>query len=220
MATKPSKLQRVHCNACRRKTDHRLLKTVQGDTGSEQYDENYAIWWETKFDVLQCCGCREVVLRRTYMFSEYDEAEVRYFPPPISRHSPEWAHELPYDLKLVLDEIYRSLDANNRRLPMMGARTLVDMMIVEKVGDLGTFALGLKALQESGFVSSKNREVLEAVLDAGSAAAHRGHAAKLENVNNTMDIVENMLQAVYLLHDAAQKLKDCTPPRPARKPKA
>jgi hypothetical protein len=31
-----------------------------------------------------------------------------------------------------------------------------------------------------------------------------------------MDIVENMLQAVYVLHDAAQKLKKLTPPRPAR----
>jgi hypothetical protein len=30
--------------------------------------------------------------------------------------------------------------------------------------------------------SIKNREVLEAALDAGSAAAHRGHAAKLEEV--------------------------------------
>ncbi len=205
---------------CRGKTDHRLLKTAQGNTGSESYDGDSAIWWDTSFDVLQCCGCREVVLRRTYMFSEYEEAEVRYFPPRVSRHSPEWANELPWELKSVLDEIYRSLDANNRRLPMMGARTLVDMMIVEKVGDLGTFAMGLKALEESGFVSSKNREVLEAVLDAGSAAAHRGHAAKKENVNSTMDIVENMLQAVYLLHDAAQKLKECTPPRPARKPQA
>jgi hypothetical protein len=120
----------------------------------------------------------------------------------------------------VLDEIYRSLDANNSRLPMMGARTIVDMVMVEKVGDLGSFAAGLKALEKEGFVSPKNREVLEAVLDAGSAAAHRGHAAKMENVNTTMDIVENMLQAVYVLQDAAQKLKQSTPPRPARKPKA
>jgi hypothetical protein len=124
------------------------------------------------------------------------------------------------EFRSVLDEIYRSLDANNRRLPMMGARTLVDMMIVEKVGDLGTFATGLKALEQSGFVSSKNREVLDAVLDAGSAAAHRGHAAKWENVNTTMDIVENMLHAIYVLPDAAQKLKECTPPRAPRKPKA
>lgn len=219
MATKASKLQKVHCNECRRKTDHRLLKTAQGDSGSESYDEEYDIWWETTFDLLQCCGCRDIVLRRTYVFSEYDHAEVRYFPPRVSRHSPKWAQELPYELKSVLDEVYRSLDADNRRLPMMGARTLLDMVMNEKVGDLGGFATGLKELERQGFVSSKNREVLEAALDAGSAAAHRGHAAKLEEVNIVMDIVENMLQAVYVLHDAAEKLKKSTPPRPTRKPK-
>jgi hypothetical protein len=60
---------------------------------------------------------------------------------------------------------------------------------------------------------------LEAALDAGNAAAHRGHAAKPEEVEIVMDIVENMLHSVYVLHDAAQKLKKSTPLRPARKPK-
>jgi hypothetical protein len=38
----------------------------------------------------------------------------------------------------VRREVYRSLDADNRRLPMRGARTLVDMLMTEKVGDVGT----------------------------------------------------------------------------------
>lgn len=220
MATKPSKIQQVHCNECRRKTDHRLLKTALGDKGSEQEDETFAIWWETKFDVLQCCGCREVVLRRTYDCTEFEYPDVRFFPPRVSRHSPHWKNKLSWEFRSVLDEIYRSLDANNSRLPMMGARTLVDMVITDKVGDLGSFAAGLKALEVAGFVSSKNREILEAALDAGSAAAHRGHWAKPEDVNTVMDIVENMLQAVYVLQDAAEKLKQSTPPRPPRKAKA
>src|SRR5262249_26168127 len=153
--------------------------------------------WEITYDVLQCCGCREALLVRTYVFSEHDDAEVRYFPPRVSRHSPEWKNELPAELMLVLEEVYRTLDGNNRRLPMIGARTLVDMLIVEKVGDRGTFAAGLKELESQGFISSKNREVLEAALDVGSAAAHRGYFPKSEVVNVVMDIVENLLQAVY-----------------------
>lgn len=116
----------------------------------------------------------------------------------------------------VLDEVYRALDADNYRLPMMGARTLVDMLMVDKVGDVGGFAAKLQELEKAGFVSTKNREVLEAALDAGSAAAHRGHDATPAEVNIVMDIVENVLQAVYVLHEAAQKLKKSTPPRPAR----
>jgi hypothetical protein len=218
MAT-TSKVKKVHCNKCRRKTDHRLIKTFKGDSGSEQYGEDYAIWWDTTYDVFQCCGCGEALLVRTWIFSEHEDAEVRYFPPRVSRHSPEWKDKLPPELMLVLDEVYRALDGNNRRLPMMGARTLVDMVIREKVGDLGSLVAGLKELEKQGFISSKNREVLEAAFDVGRAAAHRGYFPKSEVVNLVMDIVENMLQAVYVLHDAAQKLKKSTPPRPARKSK-
>jgi hypothetical protein len=95
----------------------------------------------------------------------------------------------------------------------MGARTLVDMAILDKVGDVGTFEQKLKALEDQGFVSQRNREVLEAALDAGNAAAHRGHGFKAEEVNQVMDIVENLLQAIYVLESAAQKIKSVTPPR-------
>jgi hypothetical protein len=191
------------------------VKTVQGDWDSEPYDDEVDIWWTTTFDVLQCCGCREVMLRRIYTFSEYDESNVRYFPPRVSRHSPNWAQSLPEELKLLLDEIYRALDADNHRLPLMGARALLDMVMVDKVGDVGGFGQKLKELEKAGYVSSKNREILESALDAGHAAAHRGHATPT-TVNIVMDIVENMLQVVYVLHDAAAKLKKSTPPRPAR----
>jgi hypothetical protein len=101
---------------------------------------------------------------------------------------------------------------------MMGARTLVDMVMVEKVGDVGGFAEKLKQLENAGFVSSRNRQVLEAALDAGSAVAHRGYSAGPREVDIVMDIVENLLQTVYVLHDAARKLTRSIPPRPKRKP--
>lgn len=212
------RIQRVRCNQCRRTTDHRLVKRIPGDTGSEPYD-GMEIWWETTFDVLQCSGCKDVVLRRTYFFSEWDDAQTKYFPPRVSRHPPDWKRELPGDLLLVLEEVYRSLDANNRTLPMMGARALLDMLMNEKVGDLGGFAQKLKQLESEGYVSSKNREVLEAALDVGNAAAHRGHFANSKTVNMVMDIVENLLQAVYVLQDAAEKIRKATPPRAHRNTK-
>src|SRR5262245_49690415 len=93
-----AKIQKVRCNECRRTTDHRLLKTISGDTGSETWEDDVGIWWETTFHVLQCSGCNEVLLRRTYMFSEYDEPVVTYFPPRTSRHPPNWKDELPGEL--------------------------------------------------------------------------------------------------------------------------
>jgi hypothetical protein len=99
----------------------------------------------------------------------------------------------------------------------MGARSLVDMVIVDKVGDMGSFKEKLEALENKGFVSKRNQDVLYAALDAGSAASHRGHEFDTEVVNQVMDIVENLLQAIYVLEQAAQKIKNVTPPRSSAK---
>jgi hypothetical protein len=89
----------------------------------------------------------------------------------------------------------------------------MDLVIVDKVGDVGTFAQKLEELEKQGFVGTQNRLFLDAALDAGSAAAHRGYTPESEDINHVMDIIENLLQAVYALERAAQRLKRSTPPR-------
>jgi hypothetical protein len=156
-------------------------------------------------------------MRRTHTFSEWDGPEVRFFPPKVSRHKPEWFYKLPYQFQTLLEEIYRSLDADNRTLPLIGARTVLDLLIVEKVGDIGSFAEKLKRLQEEGYLSKRNREILDAALDAGHAAAHRGYSPDREGVNAVMDIVENLLHATYVLGRVAEQIKKATPARPKKK---
>jgi Domain of unknown function (DUF4145) len=146
--------------------------------------------------------------------------DVRYFPPAKVRDLPTWRFKLPVEMRGLLEEIYRSLDVENLRLPMMGARTLVDMMIVEKIGDVGTFKQKLKELEEKGYVSASNREVLYAALEVGHAAVHRGHKATKSEVQDVMDIVESMLQAVFVFPKLVRKLKKNTPARPPRPTKS
>jgi hypothetical protein len=209
-------IQKLHCNECRRNTWHKLLKEARDD-GSEPYDGDIRIWWHIVHQMFECCGCKSVVVRRSHEFSEWDYPDVRLFPPPVSRHKPEWFDQIPVSLRSLLAEIYNSLDADTRALPLMGARALLDMVIVDKVGDAGTFADKLKKLQSQGFISQKNREILDAALDAGSAAAHRGYAPKLAEVHAVMDIVENLLQAIYVLDKIAVEIKKSTPARPTAK---
>src|SRR5258708_3755375 len=117
------------CNDCGRKTDHKILKS-HSSSGS---DEDSQTWWETKFDMIECCGCHFISLKRTFRFSEYDGPEIEYFPPPISRRKPDWMIDLlkhaSIDMQALLDVVYSALHANNRRLATMGARALLDMSI-------------------------------------------------------------------------------------------
>jgi hypothetical protein len=91
----------------------------------------------------------------------------------------------------------------------------IDMIMTDKVGDVGSFGKKLEALEKNGVIGSKNREVLEAALDAGSAAAHRGYQPTTDDMGAVMDIVENLLQAAYHLNSLAERLKKATPARNA-----
>lgn len=89
--------------------------------------------------------------------------------------------------------MYSSLHSDCRRLAMMGSRALIDTLIKHGVGNCNGFASGLQRLQEDGFLSQRDRDVLQAALEAGHAATHRGHLPDVKEIHQVMDIVENVL---------------------------
>jgi hypothetical protein len=98
----------------------------------------------------------------------------------------------------------------------MGARALLDMVIVDSVGDVGRFDQKLDALQKEELVGKRQREILEAALEAGNAASHRGHCPTSQQLNQVMDIVEGILQQIYVLPELANDLRKSTPQRKKR----
>jgi hypothetical protein len=163
--------------------------------------------------MLECAGCESVSMRRTEYVEVTDESDVTVFPPPVARRRPHWLSSLPENVKLLMKQIYTALDSNCRALAVMGTRAVVDMVLVAQVGDAGGFTEKLKTAETGGVISRKNREVLEAALEAGNAAAHRGHQSSPDDVNAVIDIVENLLQATYQLDSLAERLKKNTPKR-------
>ncbi|MFN7984142.1 MAG: DUF4145 domain-containing protein [Vicinamibacterales bacterium] len=167
-------------------------------------------------EVLQCLGCDEMVVRESFEHEAYGQATPRFYPPRISRRTPAWKDILPKSIVAVVNEVYRALQVDSPRLAVIGARTIIDLVILDKVGDVGTFGEKLSELETQGYVGRKNREFITAALEAGSAAAHRGIAPNLKDLNRVMDIVESLLETVYVLESAAQRLRESTPTRPRR----
>lgn len=217
MTKEDDKTIKTPCNECGNVTKHLVLRS-QVRTGQMKMDEytGASVEWSTTWEMIECCGCESVMLKKTEWFSEWDGVKTSYFPPAASRKTPPWISDLPEDPQEVLQEVYSALNSDSRRLAMMGARCLVDLVALDKVGDKGSFTKALNALQCEGHLGAKQREYLEAALEVGHAVMHRAHKPELKNVNHTMDIVENLIQSAYLLDDAAKNLKGSTPPRNTR----
>jgi hypothetical protein len=87
------------------------------------------------------------------------------------------------------------------------------------VGDIGGFGDKLDRLEELGLVGRQDKEILKIAVEAGHAATHRGYAPEAENVNQVMDIVEHLIEAIYVLGGAAKRLKKAVPKGDSRSEK-
>lgn len=203
---------RSHCNQCGRETKHIVLSLREIDT-NEYHEEYGPLSWRDTYEFLECAGCESVSMRHTNWFDQTDECTTSIYPPPAKRRKPHWFYQLPAKVRGILQQVYQALDGNSRSLALMGARAVLDMALIEVSGDKGTFPGKLDELEKQGFIGTKNREVLEAALEAGSAASHRGYLPSTDDMNGVMDIVENLLQAIYHLKGLADNLKKATPPR-------
>jgi hypothetical protein len=205
---------RCHCNNCGRGTGHSVIdKRTVHDEDEPDEDGSPPFYWEDTYEVLQCRGCGSVTLKHYTLYASGEE-DVAFYPPRVSRRAPSWQWKLPSEMRELLNEIYAALHSNGKRLALMGARTLVDMLMTHEIGNKGTFDARLKLLRDRGVVSERNRDILATVLDAGSAAAHRGYKPKSEELDAVMDIVENLLQAAHHLPKVAADLKKKIPARP------
>jgi hypothetical protein len=211
-----TKVTRAPCRHCLRETKHVVIGLRNTSDEAEVEGVGY-IDWSDRYEMLECAGCETVCLRQTHWFSEEPEPQVTYYPPAVSRRMPLWRYKTPYRIADLMGEIYTALHNDSRSLALMGARTIVDLLLVDKVGDAGSFSAKLQKLEAQGFVGKQSRAILEAALDAGSAAAHRAYKPTTEHLNQIMDIVENLLESVYVLEKGATEIRKATPQRPGKK---
>lgn len=150
---------------------------------------------------------KQVSKYRNSLFSMHEE-----------RLRPEWNEKLSPDFQKMMDEIYRALNAELQALPAMGLRTVIDMVCNDMLNeDVGGFIKKLQILQERGHLSASQKKTLLNALEVGHASAHRGHFPKYNDLMVLLDIVKHLLEGIYILHPASEKLRERTPKRMKKK---
>ncbi|MGC2413803.1 MAG: DUF4145 domain-containing protein [Stellaceae bacterium] len=99
----------------------------------------------------------------------------------IRRNVPSWhlllslfGPETDVPVAEFLPEIYSAAQTGLCRLTALGLRALLEQVIIAKVGDQESFKKNLEKFMECGYASINQRDALDAVYEAGSAAMHRG----------------------------------------------
>jgi hypothetical protein len=220
-----SEILRANCNTCGGERD-----AFRRAEFSKLDDSQEVVSSRNTYMILECCGCHELSVQRDFWFSEWDDfdtdpltgedilvpgVQTTYWPARTTRMRPAWNEALEDDvLRRVFDEVYTALDQGLLVLAAIGTRTLLDRAMFLRVGDPpGGFAGKLSAMVNAGHIGSAERDILEAVTDAGSAAAHRGFVPRIETLSTIIDTVEHFLQREFILRNAAGAVRQATPPR-------
>jgi len=211
-----SDITKAHCNTCGGDRNHDVLHSEKKDW---QDDESPVCGSDT-YDTLRCRGCEEIKLRHTSQFSEHDEDSVYYFPPSIFRRRPEWFEDLFFEIQgdeefveSLLREIYVAVQNNLRNLALMGVRSLLEKIMIAKVGDNGSFSKNLNAFFNKGFISENQKENLSIILEAGHAAIHRKFNPRKNEIITVLDITEHIIESVYLHKSKVDQLSNRVPKR-------
>jgi Zn ribbon nucleic-acid-binding protein len=227
---------KAHCNTCSGSRNHLIVHCYE-----EKWEEQIAdelpdfTWGEDRYELLKCAGCGHVTFRHTSHFSEHinNEGEliptVIYYPPATFRPEPDWlfgmglsgAGEfivvwLPEFIPRLLKEVYVALHGDCLSLAAMGVRALLETMVIDRIGDKGSFKNNLDAFQKQGYISEQQKVILEATLEVGHASIHRNYSPSREDLRHILDFTEDIIEIVYISQIKAGVLKRKIPSRPKR----
>ena len=230
-----SKIIRGHCPNCG--TGRKAHVQYEHEVHSSNNDDGTSAS-ETGM-ILECCGCEQIYFRRDYWFSEWDEIvydpisdeprmkqgiETVYWPAPVRRQRPDWLksiEESERDLGKLLDEMYTALDNDLRVLAAIAAQTVIDRASqIFGVDPVLGFKEKLDTLFDNGRISVQEKGILQVLVDAGSAAAHRGWRPKVDELSTMIDVLESFLNRSFVLGDGITKLKAAVPTRPKSRQRA
>jgi hypothetical protein len=203
----------IPCNSCDRETRHKILAEtkVHWEYGSGAVD----VWGN--YQIVQCQGCLTISFCESLACSEdieYDEHNEAYqpitrkfFPNRIAgRPTMQDVYFLPQGVQEIYQEAHGALCAELPVMAGFGIRAIVEAVCKDKSMAGNNLKERIDALAKAGLITSAGAEILHHLRFMGNAAAHEMKAHSPTEMNAAFDVVEYLLQGVYILPRQAEML--------------
>ena len=209
--------KKTFCHHCDRETNQGIIfKETEFDTQEVFFEslkgESRWVVEQREWEITRCLGCEYLNLDIETIHVGNKNTSSQQTPKNPSRKVPTWIFGLERKYIEILAEVYSAFNRGLFRLALMGSRTVIDMFLVEKVGDTGSFASKLASLEKQGLISSSQKKLLDAAVDAGNASSHRGYCPSEDTLHSITDIIEHLLNAT-ILETKIEEISSATPPR-------
>jgi hypothetical protein len=180
--------------------------------------------------VIECAGCERAYFQTVGRIRDLDihaqgEDEAPEFGPMQEacfpriqiREIPAWIaklHATDATMGRWSSDVYFSLDNDRNGLAAIAARTVVDRILLLIGCDPNlTFAQKVEWAIERGHIYPNERDYLESLFEAGSAAAHRAWEPRYDEIIAVIVLLEHLIYRIMIARDDAATLKSLIPAR-------
>lgn len=212
------------CSNCARSTRQEILVSVDREASCDP-DSGFIetdffssnLWMIDSFQIIKCGGCEHISFRHKYTFSEDTEVtevadehgflvladvpieRVDIYPKGILRQKIRQVDRLPRIVRLIYEETRSALGNNELVLAGMGIRALVESVAKNKETAGKKLAESIASLVKVGLLTEEKGNFLHILRHMGNESAHEGKAHSYDDLMTALDIVEHLLDEVYIL---------------------
>lgn len=212
--TTKEKIYKVACRHCDFVTNHKVLTSVEYHWSEDEV----GIQGMDRYETVECLGCNAISFRLISSNSEdieaddegnafYPQKETLYPNRIAGRKQTENIYLLPQNVLRIYQETHGALCSRFNILTGVGIRTLVESVCKEKNATGGNLEGKIDDLVDKGILSRNNADILHKTRLLGNRSAHEIIEPKAEELDIAMDIVENLLENVYIIPERAKRLK-------------
>lgn len=204
----------IACSVCDCETSHQVL--VSANIRDKDKYEGTQYWEE--YEIVQCQGCRTISFRKNWRSTEdftYDEVthemeledHPQIFPPRVAgRHRLRDSSKLKLSIRQIYAETHSALCNHLPTLASVGMRVLIETICRDKGANDGTLQNKIDNLVGMGVLTKDGADILHSLRIMGNEAAHEVAPQSEDNLSVAFDVVEHLLEGVYLLPLKAKSL--------------
>lgn len=190
------------CGQCNIETKHQVLQSVDINGYDEERD-----WWTDQYQIVQCLGCETISFRSCRDSSEIPIPQVEIYPSRVAgRRQISKSYLLPSEVARIYNETHSALCNKMPILAGIGIRALIEAICKEKAASGKNLEEKIDSLVSMGVLTKDGAEILHSLRILGNIAAHEVTPHSDDQLAVAMNVVEHLLNGVYILPKVASHL--------------
>lgn len=205
-------IREVVCKNCDNATNHKVCSSVTSSWGNED------IQGVDEYEIIRCLGCDGISFRIASSNSEdfevdnegnysYLESQEIYPNRLMGRVPLKDIYSLPDKVRSIYTETHAALCTRLQILAGVGIRALVEAVCSEEKARGRNLERKIDDLVKKEVLTKRNAGILHKTRLLGNVAAHEVKAPSSSELDVAFDIVENLLETVYIIPKKAERLK-------------